>query len=426
MRIGYDLRPAVKPNSARRGVGRYALEVFKAIRRENPHPQIIPYLIKGRPELNEFRSDGRLLSYLPRPSRMNWMVDWLQLPVQFRRDQLDLFHATDLIVLPVSVKTRIWMTVHDLIPYVFWKETVRRIPRDYVLFLRQAWKQIKRADRIITSSEFSRRDICRRAGIDPRRVSVAYLGCNEELKHVPGPEARSRLESAYGISGPFLFYVGGTDYRKNLPFLLRAFAMIRARGYEGRLVLGGDTFQQEIPEVLKLEELARKLGIEAVYQEQALAPKHPIYRNIFMGRELTSRLGFLSIKKMKQISIRILKEIGFMRDLSPDTPVGNLSGGERQGVAIGRALHFGAKLLILDEPTNALSIKEAEYVLNVIQQIKKRISVVFITHNVHHVYPVADRFVILDRGEKVAEVRKEEVNLDELLQLMREVTRRGG
>jgi len=262
MRIGYDLRPAVKPNSARRGVGRYALEVFKAIRRENPHPQIIPYLIKGRPELNEFRSDGRLLSYLPRPSRMNWMVDWLQLPVQFRRDQLDLFHATDLIVLPVSVKTRIWMTVHDLIPYVFWKETVRRIPRDYVLFLRQAWKQIKRADRIITSSEFSRRDICRRAGIDPRRVSVAYLGCNEELKHVPGPEARSRLESAYGISGPFLFYVGGTDYRKNLPFLLRAFAMIRARGYEGRLVLGGDTFQQEIPEVLKLEELARKLGIE--------------------------------------------------------------------------------------------------------------------------------------------------------------------
>jgi simple sugar transport system ATP-binding protein len=109
-----------------------------------------------------------------------------------------------------------------------------------------------------------------------------------------------------------------------------------------------------------------------------------------------------------------LKRIGL--DLrSADLPINFLSGGERQGVALARALHFGAKLIILDEPTAALSIKESQKVLEFVKSVRDEgLSVIFVTHNLYHVYPIADRFVVLSRGEKVADVMKEETSIDEL------------
>lgn len=163
---------------------------------------------------------------------------------------------------------------------------------------------------------------------------------------------------------------------------------------------------------------ARKMGIETVYQERALAPKMEIYRNIFMGREPTTFLGFMDQKKMKEDSQRALHRLG-LHLTNMESMVALLSGGQRQGVAIARALQFKARLVIMDEPTIALSLKESEQVLDFMEELKKEgISVIHISHNLYHVFPNADRFVCIDRGEKVADVRKEETSIDELADLI--------
>jgi simple sugar transport system ATP-binding protein len=150
---------------------------------------------------------------------------------------------------------------------------------------------------------------------------------------------------------------------------------------------------------------ARRLGIETVYQEQALAPNMSISRNIFMGRELVRSLGFMDKKAMDGGSMEALKSIG-LHLRSPDA-------------LIARVLHFKAKLVVLDEPTIALSVKEAQQVLEFIKQLRREgISVIFITHNLYHVFPSADRFVVLTRGEKIADVEKKDTSIDELTKLI--------
>jgi len=172
-------------------------------------------------------------------------------------------------------------------------------------------------------------------------------------------------------------------------------------------------------------ERARELGIETVYQERALGEQQTLWRNIFMGREITTRLGFLQVKKAKKETEKILKEvIGFTAvGLTPDSIVGRLSGGEKQGVAIARALHFKAKLIILDEPTMGLSLSETKKVLNFVKEQGK--SCIFITHNIYHVYPVADRFVVLDRGRTVGEFIKKDISLEKLVNKLYLVARTG-
>jgi simple sugar transport system ATP-binding protein len=163
---------------------------------------------------------------------------------------------------------------------------------------------------------------------------------------------------------------------------------------------------------------ARRLGIETVYQEQALVPFMSIARNIFMGREPVRALGFLNKKGMNSESMAALARIE-LHLRSPDALIEMLSGGERQGVAIARALHFKAKLVILDEPTIALSIKESREVLEFIQQLKRQgVAAIFITHNLYHAHPVAERFVVLNRGRKVADVRREDVSIERLSELI--------
>src|SRR5918992_389966 len=140
-------------------------------------------------------------------------------------------------------------------------------------------------------------------------------------------------------------------------------------------------------------ERARELGVETVFQERALAEQQPLWRNIFMGRALT-----------------------------PDTTVTGLSGGERQGLAIVRALHFEADIIILDEPTMGLSLKETEKLLRFVGGIRQAgKSAIFIDHNIFHVYSVADRIVVLDRGRVAGDFSKSRYSLDEVTEIMREV-----
>jgi simple sugar transport system ATP-binding protein len=173
---------------------------------------------------------------------------------------------------------------------------------------------------------------------------------------------------------------------------------------------------------------ARELGIETVYQEKTLLPQHPLWRNVFLGRELQDRSGLLDVERMKKETQKLIGQYLGLRSrvISPDSIIGNLSGGERQGVQIARALFFNAELVNLDEPIVGLSLVESEKVLGFIREIKaQNKSCIFVTHNISHVYSVADRFVILDRGSKVLEIPKHDVDLDQLTQKMLEIVKVG-
>ncbi|NOZ31767.1 MAG: sugar ABC transporter ATP-binding protein [Alphaproteobacteria bacterium] len=147
---------------------------------------------------------------------------------------------------------------------------------------------------------------------------------------------------------------------------------------------------------------AHELRLETVYQDSSLGEKQPLWRNFFVGRPITNWLGFIDVKAEKKIAEHIMRTaIGFRSaGISVDTPVSHLSGGERQGVAIGRAMHFDSDLIILDEPTVALALKEVQKVLDFIRSIKAGgRSCIYIEHNIHHIHEVCDRLIILDRGE---------------------------
>jgi len=166
---------------------------------------------------------------------------------------------------------------------------------------------------------------------------------------------------------------------------------------------------------------ARAKGIATVYQDLAMVPLMSIWRNFFLGAEPRKGIGplqWFDAATAKQIVRRELNEMGIViRD--PDQPVGTLSGGERQSVAIARAVYFGARVLILDEPTSALGVKQAGVVLKYILQARDRgVAVIFITHNPHHAYPVGDRFVILNRGQSLGAFEKLEIDRTELVRLM--------
>ena len=168
---------------------------------------------------------------------------------------------------------------------------------------------------------------------------------------------------------------------------------------------------------------ARDAGIETVFQDRALCPQQSICWNIFMGKELRYPLGFLKVKEQLREANKLIREIGFTSKLiNADSPVGNLSGGERQGVAIARAIYNNAELIILDEPTTALSLMETQKVFDFVNNVKASgKSVLFIGHNIYHVYDISDRFIVLDRGEVVHQLDKSEIKSpEELMKVMKD------
>ena len=173
---------------------------------------------------------------------------------------------------------------------------------------------------------------------------------------------------------------------------------------------------------------ARDAGIETVFQDRALAPQHSIVTNIFMGREITNRLGLTQVKRQVEEANRLMREIGFTSKVfNPESTVGHLSGGERQGVAIARALYNKADVIVLDEPTTALSLTETQKVFRFVQAVKASgRTVVFIGHNIYHVWDIADRFFVIDRGREAFEGEKADFRgADHLIELMHQLAETG-
>ncbi|RWG02123.1 ATP-binding cassette domain-containing protein [Mesorhizobium sp.] len=163
---------------------------------------------------------------------------------------------------------------------------------------------------------------------------------------------------------------------------------------------------------------AMDLGIETIYQYNSMVPTMSIARNLFIGREPTRfsilGVGILDQKKMAEESVRAIANVD-LHLRSPDALVGELSGGQRQGVAIARAMHFKTKVMILDEPTNHLSVKETNKVIGFVRGLKEQgVTGVFISHNMHHVFECCDRIVAMARGEIVLDKRIGDTSIDEV------------
>ena len=166
---------------------------------------------------------------------------------------------------------------------------------------------------------------------------------------------------------------------------------------------------------------AHNLSIETVYQDKSVAEKQPLWRNFFVGRQIANRFGFIDIKREKELANDILLNvIGFRGvGITVDSTIGNLSGGERQGIAIGRAMHFNADLIILDEPTAALGVAEVRKVIDFVRLIKDSgRACVYIEHNLAHVHEVADRLIVLDRGAIVAQISPKDMSVTELTEFL--------
>lgn len=180
----------------------------------------------------------------------------------------------------------------------------------------------------------------------------------------------------------------------------------------------GDILWCGKPVELNSRSESANLGIETIYQDTALVDTMSVTRNIFMGREITNRLGLMDHRAMRKIATEVLE--GGVRIAgieSPDKLVGQLSGGQKQAVAIARAVYFKRRILLLDEPTSALAVRATESLLEYIRQLRTEgVSSVLVTHNLYHAYQVCDRFVVMSHGQKVYEVLKEDTTIEKLTQ----------
>lgn len=178
----------------------------------------------------------------------------------------------------------------------------------------------------------------------------------------------------------------------------------------------GDTFVDGVQTDIRSREDSQNAGIETIYQDTALVDSMSIVRNVFLGRELTNRFGFMRHKEMRRIAHDVVSGAVHISGVDdPDKHVGLLSGGQKQAVAIARAMYFRRKILLLDEPTSALSVRETERLLDyIVEQKQEGISSVIVTHNIYHAFQICDRFVVMSHGQVRFEVAKQDTTVEEL------------
>lgn len=178
----------------------------------------------------------------------------------------------------------------------------------------------------------------------------------------------------------------------------------------------GRVFFEGKPVEIRTRWDSEQLGIETIYQDTALVDTMSVTRNIFMGREITNALGFMHHDRMRRISTEVLEGAVQIEGIeSPDKLVGELSGGQKQAVAIARAVYFKRNILLLDEPTSALAVRATEALLNYIRKLKDDgVSSVLVTHNLYHAYQVCDRFVVMSHGCKVCDIPKDQATIEQL------------
>lgn len=241
-----------------------------------------------------------------------------------------------------------------------------------------------------------------------------YIRCENLDKWYGGVHALKRVSVEFGRGAEIVGLVGDNGAGKST--LIKILSGAHRQD-------AGDIFVKGAPAHWRSPRDAIAAGIETIYQYTAMVPQMNIARNIFIGREVLSKwrigsFGIMDMEAMGRLGMQAIRDVD-LHLRSPQTLLEELSGGERQGVAIARAIHFRSRLMILDEPTNHLSVKETNKVLDFVVQLREQgISSVFISHNLHHVYPISDRVVVMARGEKIADVAKVDTSVEELIAMI--------
>ncbi len=246
---------------------------------------------------------------------------------------------------------------------------------------------------------------------------------------VTGEGLASKLIELVGITKRY----GNIDALKDVSFHVREADIVGLLGDNGA---GKSTVVNVISGVVQPDEgelrwkgsktelsdrrASAELGVETIFQNSALVDSMSIARNIFMGRELVGRLGFMRQREMREITSEVLKTIVAIEGIdSPDKLVGQLSGGQKQAVAIARAVHFNRTLLVLDEPTSALAVRATEALFEYLRSLRERgITSILVTHNLFDAYRICDRFVIMAHGKVVLQAKRGEVSVDDLVEVV--------
>ncbi len=263
MRIGIDVRPVQKKSSRRRGIGRYTRQLVESVLNANKAGhEFVLYAQREDPPAFEGPHLLQPIYQLSRPGRLAWLPDLILLPRAIRKTDVRVFHATDMMAIPKTRDCAVFLTLHDLIPFIYWEQTKRSVPYDFAFALRYGLSRVSSVDRILTDSIHSKNDICERLNFPEERVSVIYPGYHATFGPRDPAASAGRLAEKYGLNGPFLFYVGGSDFRKNLGFLVEGFGQIHRLGYTGQLVLAGETFEWDIEEVREIRRRVAAAGMQ--------------------------------------------------------------------------------------------------------------------------------------------------------------------
>ncbi len=253
-------------------------------------------------------------------------------------------------------------------------------------------------------------------------AQVETPGAQAKASQVPLFEARS-VSKAYGHVNALI----------NVDFEVRPNEVVGLLGDNGagkstliKILSGvvdpdeGTFLRDGVPVDIGSRRKSEAAGIQTIYQDIALVRSMSIMRNIYAGREPLAALGFLKMREMRETAMKILDEYVRIAGItSPDLLVEDLSGGQAQAVAIARAVHFKRDILLLDEPTSALSIRETEKVLSIMRDLAESgVSCVFVTHNLYHAFRVCDRFAIMAHGQNVQSTAKSDTSLNELTDII--------
>jgi simple sugar transport system ATP-binding protein len=242
----------------------------------------------------------------------------------------------------------------------------------------------------------------------------AFLRCEHLQKWYGGVHALKDVTLEFGRGAEVVGLLGDNGAGKSTLIKILSGAH---RPDVGRILINGT------PARIRSPRDSMNRGIETIYQHTAMSPQMSIARNFFIGREpirfnWLGPLGLLDRPMMNRVALQALRDVD-LHVRSADTPVEELSGGERQGVAIARAMHFRSKMLILDEPTNHLSLKETTKVLDYVSALRALgVSSIFISHNLHHIYPIADRMIVMARGSVVTELNRGDLALEDVARLI--------
>ena len=261
MVIGIDYRPVIRPNSRRRGIGVFTRLQIEHLLKLRNHEFLLYTSVNHQTDIRG-NITWRKIPHIQWPNRLNWILNQLCLSRIIGKDRLDLYHATEVMAVPSQSSSPLLVTVHDLIPLVYWDKLKSEIPVDYRFGLRYCYKKVRKADQILTISESAKIDISSYLGIEKKRISVIYPGYNPSFSPMDRDKAKAKLGDKYGLHSPFLFYVGGSDRRKNLKVLVKAYSEVRKKGYEGSLVLAGETFLMDIPEIRSLRRTIDNLNLQ--------------------------------------------------------------------------------------------------------------------------------------------------------------------